>query len=64
MLKNEIFKLCLDSYGAHVIKTILIHGSEDHRSQIFIAISTAAFGFFRLIQNQYGNFVIQHALRM
>lgn len=61
--KNEIYDLCLDLYGCRVIQCILIHGTVEHRSKICMEITRPP-GLMNLIQHRYGNYVIQHALRM
>lgn len=62
--QNHIYELCLDLYGCRVIQCILIHGSPIHRNAIFNEIYQHSDALLRLIQDRYGNYVIQHAIRM
>ncbi|XP_055317729.1 pumilio homolog 2-like [Sitodiplosis mosellana] len=62
-VKNDIFELSLDPYGSHVIQYILANGSPTHRSEIFKCISRNADKLLKLIQDCYGNYVIQHAVQ-
>lgn len=57
---NEIFSLCFDLYGCRVIQFILAHGTNAHRAFIFGEICSNP---RLMIQDRYGNYVIQRALR-
>lgn len=60
-LEPRLADLCLDLYGCRVIQCILQHGTVVHRTTIFAGLRSRAMS---LIQDRYGNYVIQHALRM
>lgn len=63
-LKSGIPDLCFDLYGCRVIQCILINGTHYHRSQIFNTIRNSDIELLNMIQDRYGNYVIQHAIRM
>ncbi|XP_055307464.1 pumilio homolog 2-like [Sitodiplosis mosellana] len=62
-LKFQIFDLCLDLYGCRVIQCVLIKGTSNHRRDIFHELVKNPLQLMRLIQDRYGNYVIQHAVQ-
>lgn len=60
-IQPHLRELSRDLYGCRVIQCILEHGTGEHRSAIFNELFKDR---LTLIDDHYGNYVIQHALRM
>lgn len=56
----QVEKLSMHAYGCRVIQRILEHCIDDQKQAILEEIKDS---FSVLIQDQYGNYVIQHVLK-
>lgn len=59
-INGQVPELCFNLYGCRVIQCILECGTVTHRSAIFNSLMMDP---MPLIQDRYGNYVIQYALR-